>query len=226
MSREPTSGGAPGQPPGVPQRPKILGVILAGGRSRRMGGNDKCLQPLQGEYLVSHVIARALSQVDALAINANGDPARFGEFRLPVVSDSVDGFAGPLAGVLAGLDWAAEADPECLWLATFACDAPFVPHNLVIRLWAGAEEAGADLACARSRGRDHPVFGLWPLALREVLREAVTAEEIRKVDLFTARYRLAQVEFPDLASPWGPVDPFFNANRPEDLAEAERILSP
>ncbi len=216
----------PGIPPGIPRRPKIAGVILAGGRSRRMGGGDKCLQPLSGEYLISHVITRAYSQVDALAINANGDPGRFADFNLPVVADSVAGFAGPLAGVLAGLDWAAEAAPESVWLATFACDAPFFPHNLVIRLWAETEEAGANLACAQSHGRDHPVFGLWPLALRDALRQALVEDGIRKVDIFTAGYLLAQVDFPDLASPRGPVDPFFNANRPEDLAEAERILSP
>jgi molybdopterin-guanine dinucleotide biosynthesis protein A len=216
----------PGVPPGIPTRPKIAGVILAGGRSRRMGGGDKCLQPLGGEYLISHVVTRAHSQVDALAINASGDPARFADFKLPVIADSVEGFAGPLAGVLAGLDWAAAAAPDSVWLATFACDAPFFPQNLVMRFWAEAEEAGADLACARSRGRDHPVFGLWPLALRDALRQALVEDEIRKVDVFTARYQLVAVEFPDLASPWGPVDPFFNANRPEDLAEAERILSP
>ena len=213
-------------PPGIPKRPKTAGVILAGGRSRRMGGGDKCLQPLGGEYLISHVITRARSQVDALAINANGDPGRFADFGLPVIQDGVEGFAGPLAGVLAGLDWAAEAAPGSVWLATFACDAPFFPLNLVTRLWAETETAGGDLACAQSRGRDHPVFGLWPLALREALRAALVEHDIRKVDRFTAGYRLVQVDFPDLASPWGPVDPFFNANRPEDLAEAERILSP
>lgn len=223
---DPGPGAPAGVSPGLPRRPTIAGVILAGGRSRRMGGGDKCLQPLRGQHLISHVILRARSQVDALAINANGEPERFADFRLPVVADSVAGFAGPLAGVLAGLDWAAEAAPESVWLATFACDAPFFPHNLVTRLWAEAEEAGAELACARSRGRDHPVFGLWPLALRDELRRALVEGDIRKVDHFTARYRLVPVEFPDLASSWGPVDPFFNANRPEDLAEAERILSP
>jgi len=223
---EPGPGGGAVPPPGVPQRPKIAGVILAGGQSRRMGGGDKCLQPLRGKHLISHVILRARSQVDALAINANGEPGRFAEFHLPVVADSVVGFAGPLAGVLAGLDWAAAAAPDSTWLATFACDAPFFPHNLVTRLWAEAESAGADLACAHSHGRDHPVFGLWPLSLRDALRRALVEDDVRKVDIFTARYRLVPVEFPDLASPWGLVDPFFNANRPEDLAEAERIMSP
>jgi len=218
--------GPPEIPPGIPKRTMTAGIILAGGRSRRMGGGDKCLQPLGGEYLISHVIARARSQVDALAINANGDPARFADFGLPVIPDSVDGFAGPLAGVLAGLDWAVQAAPDSVWLATFACDAPFFPHNLVTRLRAETEAAGGDLACARSRGRDHPVFGLWPLALRDALRAALVEHDIRKVDRFTAGYRLVRVDFPDLASPWGPVDPFFNANRPEDLAEAERFLSP
>ncbi len=215
-----------GQNDGGRGRIGAAGVILAGGRSRRMGGGDKCLQALGGEYLLSHVVTRAVHQVDALAINANGDPARFAEFELPVVSDSVEGFAGPLAGVLAGLDWAAETAPDCSWLATFACDAPFFPRNLVTRLSAEVEAAGADLACATSRGRDHPVFGLWPLALRSELRRALTEEEIRKVDVFTGRYKLVRVEFPDLASAEGPVDPFFNANSPEDLAEAELILSP
>lgn len=213
-------------PPEVPQRPKIAGVILAGGQSRRMGGRDKCLEPLRGRYLISHIIDRAHSQVEALAINANGEASRFAEFGLPVVADSVVGFAGPLAGVLAGLDWAAAAAPGSVWLATFACDAPFFPYNLVTRLWAETEETGADLACGHSRGRDHPVFGLWPLSLRDELRRALVEDGVRKVDVFTARYRLVPVEFPDLASPWGLVDPFFNANRPDDLAEAERIMSP
>ena len=135
---------------GAPEdSPKVAGVILAGGRARRMGGGDKGLQALAGQPLIAHVIARGGPQVAALAINANGDPARFADFALPVVQDSVSGFAGPLAGVLAGLDWAAEAAPDCDWLATFACDAPFFPEDLVGRLSAEVRAAGADLACAR-----------------------------------------------------------------------------
>ena len=149
-ARESGGGNPPEIPPGIPKRPKTAGVILAGGRSRRMGGGDKCLQPLGGEYLISHVITRARSQVDALAINANGDPGRFADFGLPVIQDGVEGFAGPLAGVLAGLDWAAEAAPSSVWLATFACDAPFFPLNLVTRLWAETETAGGAGRLSRS----------------------------------------------------------------------------
>src|SRR5262249_51332376 len=148
-------------------------------------------------------------QVEALVLNANGDPARFAGFGLPVAPDSVAGFAGPLAGVLAGLDWAAINRPDCSHVVSVATDAPFLPVDLVARLAAGLAEAQADLACAASGGRAHPVFGLWPLRLREELRRALTVEDIRKVDVFTGRYRLATVSFPD-----APIDPFFNANRP------------
>ena len=204
----------------------VVGVLLAGGLSRRMGGGDKCLRPLAGRPILSHVIDRAEGQVAALALNANGDPARFADFGLPVVPDSVEGFAGPLAGVLTGLEWAARERPDCAWLASFACDAPFAPWNLATRLLAETEEAGADMACASSRGRDHPVFGLWPLRLMDDLRRALVEDGIRKVDLWTARYRRVTVDFPDLSTPWGPMDPFFNANRPEDLAEAELAFTP
>jgi molybdopterin-guanine dinucleotide biosynthesis protein A len=134
-----------------------------------------------------------------------------------VVADSIADFAGPLAGVLAGLDWAAASVPLATHVASFAGDAPFLPRDLVARL-AAAVEGGHDLAAAASAGRAHPVFGLWPLARRDDLRRAMTEEGIRKVDQWTARYRLALVDFPAT-----PVDPFFNANAPEDLAEAERL---
>jgi molybdopterin-guanine dinucleotide biosynthesis protein A len=196
----------------------VAGVLLAGGLSRRMGGGDKCLRPLAGRTILDWVVERARPQVAALALNANGDPARFARFGLPVVGDSVLGFPGPLAGVLAGLDWAAGAVPDATHVASFATDAPFLPQDLVARL-AAAAAGGHDLACAASQGRSHPVFGLWPVRLREGLRAAME-EGVRKVDVWTARYRLATVEFPS-----APVDPFFNTNRPEDLAEAERLAS-
>jgi molybdopterin-guanine dinucleotide biosynthesis protein A len=216
---------APDGRPEPPPRPVIAGVLLAGGQSRRMGGGDKCLRSLAGRPILSHVLARVASQVDALLLNANGDPNRFADFGLPVAGDSVEGFAGPLAGVLTGLEWAEREVPDCRWVASFACDAPFVPVNLVTRLWAEVQEAGADMACASSRGRDHPVFGLWPLDRKDDLRRALE-EGVRKVDQWTGRYRLVKIDFPDLTTSWGPLDPFFNTNRPEDLEEAARCLLP
>ena len=198
---------------------KIAGVLLAGGQSQRMGGGDKCLRMLGGKPILAHVIERAQPQVDALALNANGDPQRFASFRLPVIADSVAGFAGPLAGVLAGLDWAAQYLPDAELVASFATDAPFFPRDLVRRLAVAMEEGGFELACAESNGQVHPVFGLWPVSLRDDLRQAL-AGGLRKVDQWTARYKLVEVEF--LAEP---IDPFFNANRPEDLAEAERLVA-
>jgi molybdopterin-guanine dinucleotide biosynthesis protein A len=199
--------------------PATIGLLLAGGLARRMGGGDKCLRPLGGRPMLARIIERARPQVAALVLNANGDPARFAAFGLPVVADTVEGFAGPLAGVLAGLEWAAAHRPDAAWLATFATDAPFFPRDLVARLHEAAARAGAALACARSAGQDHPVFGLWPVRLAADLRRAMVEEGIRKVDVWTARYKLAVAEF--AAEPF---DPFFNANRPEDLAEAERLL--
>ena len=201
----------------------VAGVLMAGGQSRRMGGGDKCLRRLAEKPVLTHVIERVRSQVGPLVLNANGDPARFSAFGLPVVADAVGDFAGPLAGVLTGLEWAAEHAPNCTWLASFATDAPFLPENLVARLLAAVEAEGADMACAASEGRNHPVFGLWPLRLRHDLRSAMIEEDIRKVDVWTARYRLARVAFPLCQTPAGPLDPFFNANRPEDLTEAERF---
>lgn len=198
---------------------RIAGIVLAGGQSRRMGGGDKCLRLLRGKPILAHIIARAGPQVAALALNANGEAARFAGFGLPVVADSVPDFAGPLAGILAGLDWAATLQPLCSHVASFAADAPFLPPDLVARL-AGALAEGNDLAAARSLGQAHPVCGLWPVAFRGALRRAMTEEGLRKVDQWTSRYRLALVDFPA-----APVDPFFNLNHPEDLAEAERLAA-
>jgi len=198
---------------------KIAGVLLAGGQSQRMGGGDKNLRLLGGKPMLAHVIERAKPQVDTLVLNANGDPQRFASFGLPIIADSVTGFVGPLAGVLAGLDWAAAHLPDAELVASFATDAPFFPRDLVRRLAVALEEGGFDLACAQSNGQAHPVFGLWPVSLREALREAL-AGGLRKVDRWTVRYKLVEVEF--LAEP---VDPFFNANSPEDLAEAERLVA-
>ena len=196
----------------------IAGVLLAGGLARRMGGGDKGMRTLVGRPLLDWVIERARPQVRALALNANGDPARLAGFGLPIVPDGIPGFAGPLAGVLAGLDWAADEVVDATQVASFATDAPFLPRDLVRRL-AAAIEDGAELACAASGGQAHPVFGLWPVALRHDLRRALEAG-LRKVDQWTGRYRLATVEFAA-----APVDPFFNVNSAGDLAAAERLAA-
>lgn len=203
----------------MPVTDGITGVVLAGGLARRMGGGDKCLRLLAGRPLLGHIVERVRPQVGALAINANGDPERFADFDLPVVADSIGGFAGPLAGVLAGMEWAVEALPDCRWLASFPGDSPFLPSDLVARFAEAIEQEGADMACAASNGRAHPVAGLWPVKLAADLRRAMVEEEIRKVDIWTARYRVATVNFAA-----DPIDPFFNANRPDDLSLAEQML--
>ncbi len=200
-------------------RETVIGVLLAGGRSRRMGGGDKFLRRLAGRPILERIIKAARPQVSTLIINAGGDPARFAAYGLPVVADVIGGFAGPLAGVLTGLDWTAANAPGTGWMASFATDAPFVPQDLVASMMAAVEREGADLACAASGGRTHPVFGLWPLRLRADLRRAMVEEDMRKIDQWTARHRIVHVDFPV-----GAVDPFFNVNHPEDLAEAERVL--
>ena len=199
----------------MPEGP-VAGVLLAGGLARRMGGGDKCLLELRGRPMLAHGIDRLGPQVTALAINANGDPARFQAFGLPVLPDIVEGFAGPLAGVLTGMVWARAQLPEATWLVTAATDTPFFPIDLVERLHAAAGDA--EVAFAASGGRTHPVFGLWRLTLIDDLRRALTLEDERKIDRFAARYRVAEVDFP-----FRPFDPFFNVNRPEDLAEAMRL---
>jgi molybdopterin-guanine dinucleotide biosynthesis protein A len=185
-----------------------------------MGGGDKALRLVAGRSLLAHVVERLRPQVATLVLNANGDPARFAGFGLPVVADGVPGFAGPLAGILAGLDWAARHRPDLSHVASVATDAPFLPRDLVARLAAALAAADADLACAASGGRTHPVFGLWPVRLREDLRGALCGEGVRKVDRWTARHKLVTVDFPDQ-----PVDPFFNANRPEDLEAAAALVA-
>ena len=196
-------------------------VLLAGGLARRMGGGDKPLRTIAGRSLLDLVIERMQPQVAALVLNANGDPARFLAYGLPVVADSVPDFAGPLAGILAGLDWTAEHRPDCPMVVSVATDAPFLPRDLVERLIEGLEAESTDLACAASGGQAHPVIGLWPVRLRQDLRRALIDEGIRKVDVWTARYRLATIAFSDR-----PIDPFLNANRPEDLDRAAMLLAP
>lgn len=198
----------------------IVGLVLAGGLSRRMGGGDKCLRLLGGRPILARILDRLRPQVGAVVVNANGDAERFSSFGAPVAADTVDGFAGPLAGVLAGLRWVARHRPEARFMVSVASDAPFFPADLVARLVAGAEAAGTPMACAMSQGRTHPVFGLWPVDLVEDLDHALRVEDTRKVDAWTNRHGCAAVVFGEEG-----YDPFFNVNRPEDLAAAEEMLA-
>jgi molybdopterin-guanine dinucleotide biosynthesis protein A len=200
--------------------PKTLGVLLAGGLARRMGGGDKPLRRIGGRTILERVLERFAPQCDGLILNANGDPARFADLDLPVVADTVEGFAGPLAGILAALEWAREHRPDCEWVASVAADTPFLPRDLVAQLHEARTTANLPLACASSGGRAHPVNALWPVALAPDLRHALTVEDLRKIDRWTARHGIAHVEWPV-----EPVDPFFNANTPEDIAEAEEMLA-
>lgn len=198
----------------------VLGVLLAGGLARRMGGGDKPLRMVGGVAMLERAIARLKPQCAGLILNANGDPARFASTGLPVVADSVPDFAGPLAGVLAGMDWCAQNRPDLQWIVTIAADTPFLPADFVSRLQGAWLEQGARIAQAASGGRTHPVNALWPVALRDELRHALTVENLRKVGAWIERYPLATAEWET-----EPVDPFFNANSPEDLAEADRLAA-
>ena len=200
--------------------PAAIGVLLAGGKSQRMGGGDKSLRQLGGRPILAHVIPRLRPQVRKLVLNANGDPARFSEFDLPIAPDTIPDFAGPLAGVLAGMDWTAAHAPDCPWIVTAPTDSPFLPLDLVARLIAEREIEQADMVCALSAGQRYPVVGLWPVRLRDELRRAIKQEDMHKVDAWSARYRLAVAEFAV-----DKVDPFFNTNSPEDLAKAEQLLA-
>jgi molybdopterin-guanine dinucleotide biosynthesis protein A len=197
-----------------------LGVVLAGGLARRMGGGDKSMRRIGGRTILDHVLERLAPQCDGVVLNANGDPARFARFGIPVVADTVENYPGPLAGVLAALDWTAASRPGIEWVVSVAGDCPFLPRDLVDCLHRARVAHEADLAVAASGDQTHPVIGLWKVALRSALRHALVDEDIRKIDRWTARYRLATVSWPA-----EPVDPFFNANTVEDLAEAERLAS-
>src|SRR5262249_30183951 len=199
---------------------KIPGVLLAGGLARRMGGGDKPMRQIAGRTILDRVIARLAPQCDGLIINANGDPARFGAFGLPVVADDVAAFPGPLAGILAALDWAAANRPNVSLVLSTAADCPFLPRDLVSRLNQALVAENAQLAVAASDGQSHPVIGLWSVALRDELRHSLVVEDVRKIDRWTPRYRLATVTWPTM-----PLDPFFNANTVEDIAEAERLAA-
>ena len=198
----------------------ILGLVLAGGLARRMGGGDKPLMRIGGPTILSRVLERVAPQCTDMIINANGDPARFASTGRRVIADNVPGFAGPLAGILAGLDWAAANAPDIGFVVSVPGDCPFLPRDLVARLHQACTVTGKPLACARSGEWRHPVIGLWPVGLRADLRQALTKEDTRKIELWTARHGVALADWPV-----EPLDPFFNVNTPEDAAAAERIAA-
>ena len=200
--------------------PPTLGLVLAGGLARRMGGGDKALLKIGNATILDRVLERLAPQCSRVIINANGDPTRFAFTRLTVVADNVPDFAGPLAGVLAALDWAAANMPDIAYVASAPGDCPFLPRDLVARLDGARAAERAPLACARSGEWRHPVVGLWPVALRADLRRALTQEGLHKIEVWTARHGVAIADWPN-----EPVDPFFNVNTPADAAEAGRIAT-
>ncbi len=200
-----------------------VGCLLAGGQSRRMGGGDKCLMELDGRPMLAHVIDRLRPQVSQLVLNANGNPARFAAFDLPVTPDPVEGFVGPLGGILAGLVWARANAPHARWVATAASDTPFFPPDLVARLAAAIDYQDGWIALARSGDRVHPVFGLWPVSLADDLDRAVRVDDLHKVLVWVDRHPNVEVAFELQKVNGATVDPFFNANTQEDFARALKV---
>jgi molybdopterin-guanine dinucleotide biosynthesis protein A len=201
----------------------MIGVVLAGGKSSRMGGGDKALMPLGGRPLLAHVFERLRPQVAEIVLNANGDPGRFAAFGLPLVPDRLTGQMGPLAGIHAGLAWAEANRPESRFVITVAADTPFFPTDLVSRLCAATDKANPTLVVARSESGVHPVFGLWPMSLAPHLADSLHRGARKALDFVTA-HQAKVVMFPPVEIGGKAVDPFFNINRPEDHAEAEALL--
>jgi molybdenum cofactor guanylyltransferase len=200
--------------------PQTIGVVLAGGLARRMGGGDKARIRIGGVTVLERIIERLRPQCAGLILNANTDAARFADIGLPVVADSVPDYAGPLAGILAGLDWTAEHATQIEWIVSAPGDCPFLPRDLVTRLHQARVGASALLACASSAKRPHPAAAIWPVELREDLRRGLTRDGVRRVTEWSARYPFGMAAWAAT-----PVDPFFNINKPEDVAEAERLAA-
>jgi molybdopterin-guanine dinucleotide biosynthesis protein A len=198
----------------------VLGLVLAGGLARRMGGGDKPMTTIGGESILSRALRRLAPQCKLMVINANGDPSRFAFTHLPVVPDDVPDFAGPLAGILAGLDWAAKHAPGVDTVASVPGDCPFLPRDLVARLEEARHSENKPIACAHSGDWRHPVVALWPVALRQDLRHALVVEDLRKIEVWTARHGVALADWPT-----EPVDPFLNVNTPDDVARAEKLAA-
>ena len=200
--------------------PLAIGAILAGGLARRLAGANKAMLDIGGSTVLTRLIARLSPRVGRIVLNTNGNPGLFAGLGLTVIADSLPDHPGPLAGILAALEWAAAEGSGTEWVVTVPCDTPFLPADLAERLHAARSRDNAVLACAASAGRTHPVAALWPVTLAPALRQAIIEQNVRKVSRFTDRYSRAIAE-------WGtdPVDPFFNVNTAEDLAEAQRLAS-
>jgi molybdopterin-guanine dinucleotide biosynthesis protein A len=196
---------------------KPVAILLAGGLATRMGGGDKPLRLLGGRPILAHVIARIRPQVAALALNANGDPARWADWALPVVPDAIPDFPGPLAGIHAGMEWTRTCHPSVKDIVSIPTDTPLLPTDLVERLLAARQ--GADIAMAATAGQPHPVVALWPVRLADDLHRLVAQDGMRRVTEFARRHRVAYADFPSDA-----IDPFLNINRPADLEQAERLI--
>lgn len=199
----------------------VLACILAGGQSRRMGGGDKTLIDIGGKSMLAHIIDRLSPQAGRIILNANGDPSRFAEFGFPVAADPVGDYAGPLAGILAGLTYARDHTPDVRYVVSIAGDTPFYPKNLVSGLLKAVPDGRPVIALASSHDRLHPVFGLWPVALADDLHDWLSSGQSGKVLAFVDRHDSVEVAFEDDETG---MDPFFNANRPEDLETARRAM--
>jgi len=197
----------------------VIGLILAGGQARRMGGADKAFLKLGGATLIERAIARARPQVDELILNANGDLKRFTPLGCEVIADRIGGFLGPLDGILSGFEWMRANRPDARWLASFACDCPFFPTDMVQRLIAEAQSRDVQIAIAASGERHHPVFAVWSASLAVTSESVLRGEGLRKMDDFVARFPSTRVVFPSAS-----IDPFFNINTPDDLARAETLM--
>jgi molybdopterin-guanine dinucleotide biosynthesis protein A len=200
-----------------------VGLVLAGGLSRRMGGPEKAFLPLAGKPLIGHVIDRLAKQVDAVVINANGDPARFAAFALPVIADTIPGFAGPLAGILAAMRWTAHRHPTVTHVISVAADTPFFPADLAARLSQAVGQNRRAIALASSGGNRHPVFGCWPVALADELEAFLNSGQGGKVMLFARAHAVEEVPFAEIEMGGKKLDPFFNINTPEEFETARAV---
>lgn len=202
----------------------LVGLVLAGGESARMGGKDKPSIALGGKPMLARAIERIGSEVERLVVSANGDPTRYSAFDTPILPDRIG--AGPLSGLLEGMRWSEANLPKARFVASVAADTPFFPADLIERLSDGCGRDENTVALASSSGGVHPVFGLWPVALADGLQKFLQSDQNPKVLAFADRFMRLNVPFDDLVLPNGEtVDPFFNVNTPEDFARAEAMLA-